>query len=98
MSPRQMAIFTLFQCCSWDQPVNPPGGCDEEGSGLLLPITGIINFFLFPAEVLAQGERLHCAAAPRIDRLHFFAGSVSCLVTPQQSNYHRGMHNGLINN
>lgn len=92
MPSRQMAVFTWFQCCLRGQ-----AGM-REGSGLLLSLTGTINFFLFPAEVPAQGERLHYAEDPRTDRLRSFAGSVSCLVTPPQSNYHHGMHNGLINN
>lgn len=96
--PKTNGHFHFVSMLSLGPAGEPSWGWDEGGAGSLPPITGTINFFLFPAEEPAQGERPHCAAAPRIDRLRFLAGSVSCLVTPQRSNYHRGMHNGLINN
>lgn len=80
-------------------PCGPAGSPPRAGPGRVCS-SCIINFVLFPAKAATRLKvrGRDWAAASQIDRLHSCAGSVSCLVTPQQSNYHCGMHNGLINN
>lgn len=45
MSPRQMAIFTSFPCCPWDQPVSPPGAGMRKGlARYRLSLAPLISF------------------------------------------------------
>lgn len=98
MSPKTNGHFHLVPVLS----LGPGGGTPpragmREGSGWLLPLTSTINFFcLLPRYQLKVSDCAELGIQELIDCS--FAGSVSCLVTPPQSNYHRGMHNGLINN
>lgn len=99
MSPRQMAIFTWFQCCPWGEAGSAPRAGMRCGNGLAhscLSQAPFIPFSFLLRYQLKVSDCTELGIQELIDRS--FAGSVSCLVTPLKSNYHRGMHNGLINN